>query len=132
MGEFTLPYDAGPSVVVQTEDDHTILLTSKLVPNTSLEQLRHIGLVPGSFSILVGKGVNAPKAAYEPVVDRIIFADTPGVTAANLSLLAYENRPRCFPFEDWDWLPAPRVSAHSRSQATHMASAGAFNGDLIP
>jgi microcystin degradation protein MlrC len=106
-------FDAGPCLVVETEDGHTILLTSKLVPNTSLQQLVHIGLDPRTFSILIGKGVNAPKAAYQPIVDRMIYADTPGVTAGNLEHLDYQNRPPCFPFEDFDWTPTAHVSARA-------------------
>ena len=109
-------FDAGPSAVVETDDGHTLLLTSKLVPNTSLEQLRHIGLDPTSFSILVGKGVNAPKAAYQPIVDRMIYADTPGVTAANLDFLHYRNRGECFPFEDWEWEPKAHVGARATTR----------------
>ena len=106
-------FQAGPSVVIETEDGFTLLLTSKLVPNTSLQQLIHIGLDPKQFSILVGKGVNAPKAAYRAIVDRMIYADTPGVTAANLEYFDYRNRSRCFPFEDWDWAPAPHVNVRN-------------------
>ena len=100
-------FDAGPCAVVSTDEDNTILLTSRLVPNTSLQQLRHAGLDPASFSVLVAKGVNAPKAAYREVVDGMVYADTPGVTSADLGYFKYHNRSSCYPFEDWDWIPLP-------------------------
>ena len=71
----------------------------------SLEQLRSCGLDPGSFRVLVAKGVNAPIAAYEEVCSRFIRVDTPGVTASNLNHFAYHRRRRpMFPFErDFEW-----------------------------
>lgn len=102
-------FDAGRCAVVETEEGHTILLNSRLVPNTSLQQLGHAGLDPQSFSVLVAKGVNAPKAAYRQVVDGMVYADTPGVTSADLTYFDYRNRPRCYPFEDWDWTPQPET-----------------------
>jgi microcystin degradation protein MlrC len=81
--------DQGTTVVVETEERHTIVLTSRRMPPMSLEQLLSLGIHPERKQILIVKGVVAPRAAYEPIAARIILVDTPGVTA---------NDPRCFTY----------------------------------
>jgi microcystin degradation protein MlrC len=93
-------FDAGPTAVLDTTDGHTLILVSKPQLPSSLEQLRAVGLEPGSFAILTAKGVISPRAGYERVTRATYAADTPGVTAADLSILPYERRRRpLFPFE---------------------------------
>jgi len=103
-GGFT-HFDQGLSAVVRSAEGLIILLTSKRMAPYSLEQLRSCGLDPGSFRVLVAKGVNAPIAAYEEVCSRFIRVDTPGVTASNLNHFYYHHRRRpMFPFErDLEW-----------------------------
>ena len=105
-GGFT-QFDQGPTVVVRTELGLTIMLTSRRMAPYSLEQLRHTGLDPRSFKILVAKGVHAPVAAYQEVCGQFIRVNTPGVTSADLSGFAYQNRRRpLFPFEaGTEWSP---------------------------
>jgi microcystin degradation protein MlrC len=93
-------FDAGPSAVVETSDGHTLILVSKPQMPTSLEQLRALGLDPTSFAILTAKGVISPRAGYERVTRTTLVADTPGVTAADVSRLPYQRRRRpLYPFE---------------------------------
>lgn len=93
-------FDAGPTVVLETTDEHTLVLTSRRVPNTSLRQLHALGIVPEHFQVIVAKGVNAPIAAYEPIAAEVLLVDTPGATSADLSRFEYRHRRRpLFPFE---------------------------------
>ena len=64
-------------------------------------QMYHIGIRPEEYKVVVCKGVNSPIAAYEPLTPDggIIFANTPGVTTADLSTFAYQRRARLYPFE---------------------------------
>jgi microcystin degradation protein MlrC len=93
-------FDQGLTAVVRTESGLTIMLTSRRMAPWSLEQLRHCGLNPAEFRVLVAKGVHAPVAAYREVCKTFIRVDTPGVTSANLSRFEYQNRRRpMYPFE---------------------------------
>jgi microcystin degradation protein MlrC len=84
--------DQGITAVIETEDSHTIVLTSRRIPPVSLEQLLSLGIHPEQKSIVIAKGVVAPRAAYEPIAGEIILVDTPGVTANNPRHFAYANR----------------------------------------
>ncbi|MFL6305038.1 MAG: M81 family metallopeptidase [Candidatus Sulfotelmatobacter sp.] len=92
--------DQGITVVVETAEDHTIVLTSNRMPPLSLEQVLSLGIHPERKALIVVKGVVAPRAAYEPVAGEIVLVDTPGVTANNPRLFSYLNRRRpLFPLE---------------------------------
>jgi len=93
-------YEMGPSAVVTTDRGVTVLLMTQRVPPFSLGQLRCSQLEPAAYRVLVAKGANAPIAAYREVCDRFIRVDTPGVTCADMTRLAFEYRRRpLFPFE---------------------------------
>ena len=90
----------GLTAVVETAEDHTVVLNSGHTTPCSLEQLRSLGIKPEQKRILIAKGAVAPRAAYQPISARMIEADTPGVTAANPASFEYRHRPRpMFPFE---------------------------------
>lgn len=99
-GGFT-DFDQGPTAIVETVDSAiTVMLTEKRMPPFSLSQLTSFGIDPGRYRAIVAKGVIAPMAAYEPVVDRFIHVNTPGSTCADMKQLKYEHRRRpMFPFE---------------------------------
>jgi microcystin degradation protein MlrC len=93
-------FDAGPTVVLDTTDDHTLVLTTERMASISLEQIYSIGIRPEGRRIIVAKGVVAPRAAYEPIAAQILLVNTPGVTAADLSRFTYHRRRRpLYPFE---------------------------------
>ena len=93
-------YDQGLTVVLETPQEHTIVLTSKRMPPFSLEQILSQGIDPEAKRLIVVKGVIAPRAAYEPIAKEIIAVDTPGSTSANVHGLAYEHRRRpLYPLE---------------------------------
>jgi microcystin degradation protein MlrC len=93
-------FDGGTTVVLETTDDHTLVLTSRRISNISLEQFYSIGVRPEAHRVVVAKGVVAPRAAFEPIASEIILVNTPGVTAADLSHFTYHRRRRpLYPFE---------------------------------
>ena len=90
----------GLTAVVETEQKHTIVLTSLPMFPGSLEQVRSAGITPEHKQVIVAKGVVAPRGAYEPIAAKIILVNTPGATDADLSRWQYKRRRRpLFPFE---------------------------------
>ena len=93
-------FDCGTSVRLDTTDNHTVLLTSEREGNTTREQMYHIGIWPESYRVVVAKGVQSPRPAYQPIAAKIIMVNTPGVTTADLSFFDYKRRRRpLYPFE---------------------------------
>ena len=93
-------FDAGRTAVLCCEAGPTIVLHSKAMMNTSLEEYRSVALDPSRFQAIIAKGVNAPRFAYVPIATELIQVDTPGVTSADLHRFRYRNRPRpLFPLE---------------------------------
>jgi microcystin degradation protein MlrC len=93
-------FDQGPTALVESATGLTLMFTSRRMVPFSLCQLTSCGLDPGSFRVLVAKGVHAPVAAYAPVSKQLIRVDTPGVTCADMTRLEFHHRRRpMFPFE---------------------------------
>ncbi|GAB3912000.1 M81 family metallopeptidase [Larkinella knui] len=93
-------YDMGETAIVKTGKGNNVMLTTRRTPPYSLRQMTAFGVSPESFAIIIAKGVNAPIAAYAPVCPSIVQVDTPGVTQADMTLFAYQNRRKpLFPFE---------------------------------
>ena len=85
-------FDQGPTAVLEHDRGLTVMVTTRRMAPFSLEQIRHAGLDPGSFRLLVAKGVHAPVAAYGEVCREFIRVNTPGVTTADLSRLHYRHK----------------------------------------
>lgn len=100
--------DQGATAVVRSARGLTVMLTSRRMPPFSIRQLTSCDVDPAAFHLLVAKGVNAPVAAYQPVCKHLIRVNTPGCTAADMTMLEFEHRRRpMFPFEqDTAWSPA--------------------------
>lgn len=93
-------FDQGVTAVVETPEQHTLVLTSVKMAPVSLEQIKSLGVKPESKQILVAKGVISPRAAYNPVAAKTILVDTPGATCVNPSAFTYHHRRRpLFPLE---------------------------------
>ena len=92
--------DQGLTAVVETAENHTIVLTSRRMAPMSLEQIRSAGVIPESKDILIVKGGIAPQAAYREVAASIVLVDTPGPTANDPASFDYKHRRRpMFPME---------------------------------
>jgi microcystin degradation protein MlrC len=85
-------FDQGPTAVLEHEGGLTVMVTTRRMAPFSLGQIRHAGLDPAAFRLLVAKGVHAPVAAYGEVCRHFIRVNTPGVTTADLGRLAYRHR----------------------------------------
>jgi microcystin degradation protein MlrC len=93
-------FDQGLTAVLDTLDGHTLVLNSKRCGNTSIEQMYSLGVRPETFQVVIAKGVQSPRPAYEPIAAEILLVNTPGVTTADLSLFDYHHRRRpLYPFE---------------------------------
>ncbi len=93
-------FDGGTTVVLETTDSHTLVLTSVRVGNTSRQQMYSLGIRPEDMKVVVAKGVVSPRPAYEPIASKIILVNTPGVTTSDLSYFEYKRRRTpLFPFE---------------------------------
>ncbi|MEU0466411.1 M81 family metallopeptidase [Amycolatopsis sp. NPDC006131] len=93
-------FDQGPTAVLDTVDGHTLVIGSKAVMNSSLQQLLSVGVDPARYHIVVAKGVNSPRAAYGAIARLMLVVDTDGVTAMNLDRFTYRHRRKpLYPFE---------------------------------
>ena len=93
-------FDGGTTVVLETNDEHTLVLTSRLVGNTSIQQMYSVGVRPETFQVVVAKGVVSPRPAYAPIAAEIVLVNTPGVTSSELGQFEYARRRRpLYPFE---------------------------------
>ena len=93
-------FDGGTTVVLDTTDDHTLVLTSRRIGNTSIQQMYSLGVRPESKQVVVAKGVVSPRPAYQPIAAQIILVNTPGLTTSDLSFFTYQHRRRpLYPFE---------------------------------
>jgi microcystin degradation protein MlrC len=93
-------FDGGATVVLDTTDEHTLVLTSRLVGNTSTQQMYSIGVRPERYQVVVAKGVVSPRPAYEPIAAQILLVNTPGVTSSEIERFDYVRRRRpLYPFE---------------------------------
>lgn len=93
-------FNMGPTAIVKTDSDLTLMLTSRRTAPVSLQQLASCGIDPKAFDVLIAKGVHSPVAAYAPVCPTLLRVNTPGITTADISSLTYQHRQRpLFPFE---------------------------------
>lgn len=93
-------FDQGPTAVLRSDRGLSLMVTTRRMAPFSLEQVRHVGIDPAAFRLLVAKGVHAPVAAYGEVCRSFLRVDTPGVTTADATRLHYRHRRRpLFPFE---------------------------------
>jgi microcystin degradation protein MlrC len=93
-------FDQGLTAVLDTTDGHTLVLTSRRAGNTSIQQMYSVGVQPERYKVVVAKGVQSPRPAYEPIAAEIVLVNTPGVTTSDLSYFTYEQRRRpLYPFE---------------------------------
>jgi microcystin degradation protein MlrC len=71
-----------------------VVLTERRMPMWNLEQIRSLGIEPTRLRIIVVKAAIAYRAAYEPIAQRIIEVDTPGLAAADVRRFKYKRLKR--------------------------------------
>nr|WP_263328284.1 M81 family metallopeptidase [Neobacillus sp. Marseille-Q6967] len=78
-----------------------ILLIGRPMSANDPEMFRHIGIEPSTRRILGLKAKNHFRAAFEPIVGRIIYVDAPGVASNRLTTFTYRHIPRpIWPLDD--------------------------------
>ena len=93
-------FEMGPTAVVKHKGV-TILLTSRKTPPFDLGQWRSQGVDPEQLSFIGIKAAVAHKAAYDPIVARNYWVDTPGPSASNLKNLPFQKiRRPVFPLDE--------------------------------
>jgi len=99
-------FDNGLCAVLETSDDHTLLLVSTRVGNMSRKQFNSVGIIPEEYRIVVAKGVVSPRPAYQPIAAEMLLVNTGGATSADLNSFNYRHRRRpLFPFETYARYP---------------------------
>lgn len=66
-------YNAGRTAVLVTTDDHTLVLHSGRMGNTSIGEMYVVGVFPEEYQVVVAKGVHSPRAAYEPIAAEVVM-----------------------------------------------------------
>ena len=82
--------DMGPSAVARHRGVR-IVLTSMKTPPMDLGQLRSQGIVPEELQMIGIKAAIAHKAAYDPILHKSFYVDTPGLGSSDLRTFPYEN-----------------------------------------
>ena len=86
--------------MLETTDGHTLVLTSHRTGNTAIAQMYSLGIRPEEYQVVVAKGVQSPRPAYESIAAEIVLVNTPGAAAADLDTFTYRHRRRpLYPFE---------------------------------
>jgi len=83
-----------------------ILLTGRALSANDIELFRHIGIEPTSYKLLTLKVKNHFRAAFDPIVSEVIYADGPGLASNVFKHFTYHHIPRpIWPIDDVDSLP---------------------------
>jgi microcystin degradation protein MlrC len=88
-----VPEDQGRTAVLDT-GGVLVVLTERRMPMWNLQQLRALGIEPVHLRIIVVKAAIAYRAAYSPIAAKIIEADTPGLSAADVRQFHYSKLER--------------------------------------
>ncbi|MCL6576425.1 M81 family metallopeptidase [Kyrpidia sp.] len=79
-----------------------LLITGRALSANDPELFRHIGIEPTEKRILALKVKNHFRAAFKPLVGRIINVDAPGLASNKLRNFLYRHIPRpIWPIDDW-------------------------------
>ena len=84
-------FDAGTTVVLETDEGPTVALVTTRVGNMSREQFYSLGYRPENFDIVVAKGVVSPRPAYQPIASEMITVNSPGATSADMFTFDYKH-----------------------------------------
>ena len=84
-------FDAGTTVVIESDQGPTVALVTTRVGNMSREQFYSLGYRPENFDIVVAKGVVSPRPAYQPIASEMITVNTPGATSADMMTFDYKR-----------------------------------------
>ena len=93
-------FDYGPSVAIETDQGYTLVIhTERGLGNMSRQMYYFMGIFPEQYKLIICKGTVSPRAAYEPIAEYIIMANSPGVTTADMPTFDFSNIKSLYPFE---------------------------------
>ena len=93
-------FDYGPSVAIETDQGYTLVIhTERGLGNMSRQMYYFMGIFPEQYKLIICKGTVSPRAAYEPIAEYIIMANSPGVTTADMPTFDFSNIKPLYPFE---------------------------------
>jgi microcystin degradation protein MlrC len=85
-----LPVDLGPTAVVQCGGPPvTVLVTSKAETPIDRNVFRVHGIEPERARVIALKGKGHFRAAFEPIAERVVLVEGPGVSGADFSRLPF-------------------------------------------
>jgi microcystin degradation protein MlrC len=89
-------YRMGLTAVIDAEGStpdlrNVLIVTSERSSPNSIHQLVSNGVYPERQRMMVVKGAIAPRAAYEPLMARIIEVDSPGASAVNTKRFTFQR-----------------------------------------
>ncbi|WP_026694024.1 M81 family metallopeptidase [Peribacillus kribbensis] len=77
-----------------------ILLIGRPMSANDPEMFRHIGIEPADYKVLGLKVKNHFRAAFDPLIEEVIYVDAPGVASNDLSIFPYRRIPEeMWPFK---------------------------------
>lgn len=87
-----LPVDLGPSLVlVCGEVGIEVLVTSRAETPIDLNVFRAHGIEPTRKRVIGLKGKGHFRAAFEPIAEKVVLVEGPGISGADLSRLPFRN-----------------------------------------
>ena len=84
-------YNQGNTVLFETKDKGSIILTTLRQPPQSIGQITHIGIDPSKKKLITTRGVILPRPAYDPFAAKTMLVNTKGTTTADLKNLTFNN-----------------------------------------
>ena len=86
-------FSAGPcACVVIGGGSVTLVLTSERCENASCGIFRQVGVRPEMHRVVVAKGVEAPRLAFEQIAGRMLEARSPGITCVDMTQFPFRRR----------------------------------------
>lgn len=87
-----LPVDLGPTAVFVCGDPAIeVLITSRAETPIDLNVFRSHGVEPTARRVIALKGKGHFRAAFEPIAERIVLVEGPGISGAELNRLPFRN-----------------------------------------
>lgn len=82
----------------------SVLVTTRAETPIDLNIFRAHGIEPTRLSVIALKGKGHFRAAFEPIVDRVVLVEGPGITGADLSRLPFKHvRRPIWPLDAVEW-----------------------------
>ncbi len=88
-----LRVDANGAAFIRSKDTDFLVIGRPLSANDP-QLFRHIGIEPKAYRYLVLKAKNHFRAAFDPLISKVVYVDAPGVATNKISHLPFRNIPR--------------------------------------